>query len=223
MSQTSVDNSALVTNMNADDIVLINLIDKTGDQGLLGRWLFAALEEISTLIVSEKHLKSAISLNTARSTASEEAPGIAAASSSKHLCVRDHRLPSWIDRDVDVRNRRVITIRNYCYNISNVIMLISPLVGWGINEVLFSQIKVKYIWFDFHRYFYGRSGGWNALRSRDGLKPVDALLCDIYEEHMSGNYFHFNATSNSVMKLQRGVIRTNCIDSLDRTNVVQVV
>jgi len=38
---------------------------------------------------------------------------------------------------------------------------------------------------------------------------------------MPHRYFHWDPTRNEPYKLQNGVIRTNCMDNLDRTNVAQ--
>lgn len=35
------------------------------------------------------------------------------------------------------------------------------------------------------------------------------------------SYFHFDLFRPDPVKTQRGVVRTNCMDNLDRTNVVQ--
>jgi hypothetical protein len=34
-------------------------------------------------------------------------------------------------------------------------------------------------------------------------------------------YFHLDSQSEEPIKLQKGIIRTNCMDNLDRTNVTQ--
>ena len=38
---------------------------------------------------------------------------------------------------------------------------------------------------------------------------------------LSIRYFHIDSSSSTPVKLQTGVIRTNCMDNLDRTNVTQ--
>ena len=43
--------------------------------------------------------------------------------------------------------------------------------------------------------------------------------CD--KEILKHGYFIENLAQKSVEAVQRGVIRTNCLDSLDRTNVAQ--
>lgn len=35
------------------------------------------------------------------------------------------------------------------------------------------------------------------------------------------SYFHLESNESPPVKLQQGIIRTNCMDNLDRTNVVQ--
>lgn len=70
---------------------------------------------------------------------------------------------------------------------------------------------VKYIYFDFHHEC--RKMRWDRIK--------------ILLEHLiqmgftSDNYFQYDLTLKTVKHLQNKVIRTNCMDCLDRTNVVQ--
>lgn len=69
---------------------------------------------------------------------------------------------------------------------------------------------VNFEWFDFHGEC--RRNGWQALN-----KLMDQIRSFIDEY----GYYWWCSSNNSIQKIQQGVIRTNCIDSLDRTNVVQ--
>ncbi|SGZ57146.1 CIC11C00000000851 [Sungouiella intermedia] len=70
---------------------------------------------------------------------------------------------------------------------------------------------VKYIYFDFHH---------ECRRMRwDRVKLLIEHLIEL--GFTSDNYFHFDLTANNVKNLQNKVVRTNCMDCLDRTNVVQ--
>jgi hypothetical protein len=69
---------------------------------------------------------------------------------------------------------------------------------------------VRYQYFDFH-----------AECSRMRWDRISLLLEDVEEDLIEQGYFHLDAAQDAPVKLQRGVIRTNCMDNLDRTNVTQ--
>lgn len=68
---------------------------------------------------------------------------------------------------------------------------------------------------------------WDFHKKCKGMKyeKVDhELLPSIEGDLNTYSYFYTkDGTSSTITKRQRGVVRTNCIDSLDRTNVVQSV
>ena len=81
---------------------------------------------------------------------------------------------------------------------------------------------MSYVWFDFH-------GECKKMKWENLSK-----LIDIVKEELK-NYGHFtaelkygfdcrsefnNSKNNKIIKKQNGVFRTNCMDCLDRTNVV---
>jgi len=70
--------------------------------------------------------------------------------------------------------------------------------------------KPKMVWFDFHH--ETRGGKWNNLSK---------LLDQVDTELESGGFFYVDTQQGKVLKTQNGVVRTNCVDNLDRTNVVQ--
>lgn len=70
---------------------------------------------------------------------------------------------------------------------------------------------VHYIYFDFHHECKNMK-----------FENVNKLINTIGELGFSDeNYFHIDLNSYKVFNLQKKVIRTNCMDCLDRTNVVQ--
>lgn len=71
--------------------------------------------------------------------------------------------------------------------------------------------KVKYIYFDFHHEC--RSMRWERVK----------ILLDVLVKlgFTSDNYFHYDISSGKINSLQNKIVRTNCMDCLDRTNVVQ--
>ena len=87
-------------------------------------------------------------------------------------------------------------------------------------DITLSKGSVNHIWFDFHAECKG--GRWDKLESllRE-LTPVldeQRYFCAVPSEG-SGNA----RTGWQVLSAQDGVVRTNCMDCLDRTNVVQSI
>lgn len=71
--------------------------------------------------------------------------------------------------------------------------------------------KVHYIYFDFHH---------ECSKMRwDRVKLLIEHLIEL--GFTSSNYFQYDLSSKTVKNLQKKVVRTNCMDCLDRTNVVQ--
>ncbi|KAK6463812.1 SacI homology domain-containing protein [Scheffersomyces coipomensis] len=71
--------------------------------------------------------------------------------------------------------------------------------------------KVHYIYFDFHHEC--RKMRW------DRIKLLLERLISL--GYTSDNFFHYDLNSSKIIHLQNKVVRTNCMDCLDRTNVVQ--
>lgn len=83
----------------------------------------------------------------------------------------------------------------------------------------FNAQSIEHLWYDFHAEV--KHGRWSRLSS---------LLKQVRPSALSHGYFSavVDTDSNSSIpfsatKLQSGVIRTNCMDCLDRTNVVQSI
>ena len=75
----------------------------------------------------------------------------------------------------------------------------------------FSQSsKLKFLNFDFH----GFCGG-------DRYQALKVMIQKVDQEILNHGYLVENLLQKTVEQVQRGVMRTNCLDSLDRTNVAQ--
>ncbi|PIL29655.1 hypothetical protein GSI_08292 [Ganoderma sinense ZZ0214-1] len=70
--------------------------------------------------------------------------------------------------------------------------------------------KTRYEYFDFH-----------SECSKMRWDRISVLLGKLEEELVQNGYFHLASNKPEPVKLQTGVIRTNCMDNLDRTNVAQ--
>jgi len=69
--------------------------------------------------------------------------------------------------------------------------------------------RPRYVWFDFHQECKNMK-----------YENLAKLLQSVDEDFTKHGYFSMN-NSNRVLSEQRGVMRSNCLDNLDRTNVVQ--
>lgn len=70
---------------------------------------------------------------------------------------------------------------------------------------------VKYTYFDFHM----ETKGDNFHLLNGLLEKIESMLVDRF------GYYSEDRNTGEVLTEQKGVIRTNCLDCLDRTNVVQ--
>jgi len=77
-----------------------------------------------------------------------------------------------------------------------------------INHELPKQVKIKFIHYDV-----------KAKKKEEARFPF-GLFALAKDSIAQINFFHVESSKaeKSKVQLQRGVIRTNCIDSLDRTN-----
>ncbi|THH12165.1 hypothetical protein EW145_g157 [Phellinidium pouzarii] len=70
--------------------------------------------------------------------------------------------------------------------------------------------RVRYEYFDFHTEC--KNMRWDR---------INLLLESIEEDMLRNGYFYEDADRPEIVKQQLGVVRTNCMDNLDRTNVAQ--
>ena len=73
---------------------------------------------------------------------------------------------------------------------------------------------VKYIYFDFHK----ECGKMKWDNVNNLLKTLQNL-----EYQNKDSFFEYNLATKTVLRLQQNIVRSNCMDCLDRTNVVQSV
>lgn len=88
-------------------------------------------------------------------------------------------------------------------------------LGTAFKEIIDAvQPKIHhplhYVWFDFH-HECKQKGKWNNL----------AKLVNQVDEKFRAQRFFCKLANGTVTSYQAGVIRSNCMDNLDRTNVVQ--
>jgi len=79
--------------------------------------------------------------------------------------------------------------------------------------------KTNYIWFDFHHEC--RNMKWNNLSKL--IDQISIILSRFSHTQCNVWVREGDQREVSIFKKQKGVVRTNCMDCLDRTNVVQSV
>ncbi|OCH96696.1 hypothetical protein OBBRIDRAFT_830093 [Obba rivulosa] len=70
--------------------------------------------------------------------------------------------------------------------------------------------KTRYEYFDFHNEC--KNMRWDR---------INVLIAKLEDDLTRQGYFHLDASKPGPVQLQAGVVRTNCMDNLDRTNVAQ--
>lgn len=79
------------------------------------------------------------------------------------------------------------------------------------NQIKINQIKdVKYLFWDFQ----------NQCKY-DNYENLDNFVVNLESIFKIFRYYHENLSTGHKIKEQKGIIRTNCLDCLDRTNVIQ--
>lgn len=71
----------------------------------------------------------------------------------------------------------------------------------------------SYVEFDFH----------NQTKKKNGYENLKHLIDEVQKDTKEFGYFWVNTKTGEIKKKQNGVLRVNCIDCLDRTNVVEVL
>jgi phosphatidylinositol 4-phosphatase len=74
------------------------------------------------------------------------------------------------------------------------------------------SVDLRYVWFDFH-HECKQKGKWKNL----------SKLVTLLDDTLASHGFFWRMPDGDVKCWQKGVFRTNCMDNLDRTNVVQSI
>lgn len=224
------------SDLKEPSIYVVNLIDKHGMQGTLGRWLYAAFNYLSQNIVeassddsSESTLsrpseESAMIVVGADGEANETVERIKidpdSLIASRLLEESNEKVAKVIDEIAEQHNNdkdellQQLTDRDLTLS-KDFSFTAHPNVLHGATKKI-DDFKSRLIWFDFHR------------KCRNGNVSAVQELLPLILPALSRNDGMFLSTKdqssqrNSVKSLQKYIIRTNCIDCLDRTNVAQV-
>jgi hypothetical protein len=172
-----------IAKMKEPDVYLINLIDKKGSQGELGRRWFRAL----SIAFRKKNL-----LELHKSTEED----ISDRKAVKNL------LESHKSTEEDISDRKAVTAVDFD--------LSKP------NSISSAESFARFVWFDYH--YQVKNFGIESLQS------VHRLLLPALSGSRGG-FFVFDNSSFSLTKCkvqkQSKIFRSNCVDCLDRTNVMQ--
>ncbi|MCL7036185.1 hypothetical protein MKW94_013738 [Papaver nudicaule] len=91
-----------------------------------------------------------------------------------------------------------------------------------INNDLSFENRLRFFHLDLHK--LSKSKGTNVLESLSGVTEYSLRTTGYFHSQLSPNLVPVDDNENPLIKkpkLQKGVLRTNCIDCLDRTNVAQ--
>ena len=204
----SVDQKASRSHIPA--IIVLNLIDKLNSQGSIGRYMMRVLDRLAT--------------------------------GSTNTTIREEE---------SVLNRNNVTMSNYLMTLAksnakanqSLSSLLTPFMKTlnHITEVPENNaiMKLRHVWYDFH--FHHQRTSLTSLQpssspTRNIVRPLSDLLQSDTSFYLSAVPAHasseqkssaqtenlHSSPSLSCAHTQTNIIRTNCVDSLDRTNVAQV-
>ena len=191
--------------LSGPGVLFVNLIDKVGRQGALGNWLYQAFKQLSPI-------SSSASFSGPKSGNGSLAPLMHAQTASVNA---------------DLVNRDVTTWQDF------------PCPKPGSSSDAGGSLLARYIWFDYHhRLKHGDFGPCReliplllpALQAKEGgffsawfTKPNESTTQIDGGAGMQTDpqNVQWRVDAASKMRLQNRIIRTNCMDCLDRTNVVQ--
>jgi SacI homology domain len=150
-------------------VVIVNLIDKHGGQGNLGRWFSVALQCLSRKVW------------VANTVSGED------------------ELPVRILRESKYNNRKETAIDDLKWDV--------PTASGGEG----GRLLLRHIWFDYHK------------KCKSKIEVIKELFPLLFFNQVGTTSYFSSGKKSSILHMQRRVIRTNCMDCLDRTNVVQTI
>jgi hypothetical protein len=214
-------------------IHMVNLIDRRGTQGELGLLLLTVWRRLQRGRVSVKNrFAKLIALGDAdrQGTDGDDAPALEAAA-AEVAAVGDHSTLGGLDRGaVDIQAVDL----SFTPHDAKAIYNISEDAGAGTlkaSRKLVLNITARHYWFDYH---HKCRAGQRALVEllpllRGAVSGTEGFFTATRTKSTEAPGAHSNDASRSsspslrVRSVQRHLVRTNCMDCLDRTNVAQSV
>ena len=134
-------------------------------------------------------------------------------------------IPRRVERDSALNDRKVVTIKDYSCSIKPDDLVTTqggPLPDEeGTNSPPSVSVDTRFIWFDYHKQC--SAGAVHNIAAL--LKPLSRSVADlgtgVADRSNSGGSYAVLNRNRQILSPQTCIIRTNCIDCLDRTNVVQ--
>lgn len=196
-------------------MTLVNLIDKSGSQGELGQWFAFSLWQAASSNVSllssvrppPRGKLQAPNLASIKSLASEsEAINLDFMhDNSEEFYQSTDKIPATF-----LSERNHLTDRSKTSEMTIQLNIADKYNSTTANSAC-DTLKVQLLWFDYHsRCSKGRAGELSDLHLHLGH------ILDSDEGFFVAKY------NGLTEQQQKHIIRTNCVDCLDRTNVVQV-
>lgn len=179
-------------NYGSPSLFSINLIDKKGDQGMLGlhwRTVFEDGQALQSQLDDESCSEDNLDAET------DNYINVSNLASNKTEDSNSDEVWENTTNQLNQLDRKLITSDEYTTNFK--------------DDQRISKLCHKLVWFDYHYKCHG---------------SVQTALLELFgfiEPHFR-NEFLFHLKDGEVQSVQRSLLRTNCMDCLDRTNVVQV-
>jgi hypothetical protein len=213
-------------------IHMVNLIDRRGTQGELGLLLLTVWRRLQRGGVGVKNRFATVTatVDTGRGTGGDGAPALEAAA-AEVAAVGDHSTLGGLDRGaVDIQAVDL----SFTPVDAKAIYNISEDSGAGTlraSRKLAMNIAARHYWFDYHHKCHA---GQRALVEllpllRGAVSGTEGFFTATRTKSTEAPGAHSNDASRSstpnlrAYSLQRHLVRTNCMDCLDRTNVAQSV
>jgi hypothetical protein len=181
-------------------LYLVNLIDKKGSQGRLGsKWLFLLNSWFGTVVTPEKEKSSGFTVKPSENFFSSFSYNDCSSSSSS--------------------KREEITCQSFLLSSSS--SNISPSLPSSSPDPL----SLSMIWFDYHYHMRSLSSSVNSLSQLFTLLKNAFLLnhgfFTVFNPCIPPESEQDKEKERIIVSKQTNLLRTNCMDCLDRTNVIQ--
>jgi hypothetical protein len=192
-------------------LFFVNLIDKSGMQGRLGKWLLAAFERV--------HRGGVDCISRAPATgagAGGQDMYNGDSSARAQLLAHFDDLPVRVERERGLRDRKHITVKDFACTVRGsdveaVDGVSSSAPSSSKSKGALAALTSRFIWFDYHK-----------KCSKGAVHNLGQLLAPLQPAvGVAGGAYAVLTADRRLLSPQRTLVRTNCVDCLDRTNVVQ--
>ncbi len=205
-------------------LFFVNLIDKSGMQGRLGKWLLAAFERVQrggVDCISRAPASGSATSSAAQDQASRDSNARA------QLLSHFDELPLRVERETGLRERRYVTVKDYSCAVRAIDMaavdgMAPPAPDDKRSKRTAAALTTRFVWFDYHKKC-SKGAVHNLAQLFKPLQSAVSLSSGSRGGNRSdgGGSYAVLTADRRLLSPQRKLVRTNCVDCLDRTNVVQ--